>query len=64
MCGGETRRCSPIGAQFLVEFSVEGPADTLRREERGIVELNGRRESYAYALWRQVARLLVRESKF
>ena len=51
---------APIGAQFAVTAQLSGPVPA--QTERGILTFKGRPESLAARIWRQVLRVLVRES--
>ena len=59
-----TQRLAPVGAQYLVEFAVPDATVLPNQTVRGLIELEGSPESFAVALWRQVAKVLVRESGF
>ncbi|MEL6373754.1 MAG: site-2 protease family protein [Pseudomonadota bacterium] len=50
----------PNGAVYRARFAVEGQAPG--RVDRGVVLLRGKPESFAARAWRQVMRVLVRES--
>jgi putative peptide zinc metalloprotease protein len=55
----------PVQSQFLLELAALGPVEGKREQEvRGIVKLDGTPRSFAGRVWRQVARVLVRESGF
>ena len=58
------QRLAPVEAQYLAEFSLEPTAYSTRQTLRGVVQLNGARESFIFAMWRQVAKVLIRESGF
>jgi putative peptide zinc metalloprotease protein len=51
-----------MSAQYPVTLAVEGASVSPAATQRGRVHLTGRAESAAAALWRQVLRVLVRES--
>jgi putative peptide zinc metalloprotease protein len=58
-------RLVPVQSQFLLELAALGPAEGKREQEvRGLVKLDGEPRSFAGRVWRQVARVLVRESGF
>lgn len=59
----EERRARPLQAQYAVHLSLETP-QTVSQPLRGVVELQGRRESILSAAWRRLAALGVRESGF
>ena len=58
------QRLAPVGAQYLVEFTVPGSSAFPSQTVRGLIELDGAPESFAVALWRQVAKVMIRESGF
>ena len=58
------QKLTPVTAQYLAEFDTEPSAAFPRQAVRGVVHLKGTPESYATAAWRQVARVLIRESGF
>jgi putative peptide zinc metalloprotease protein len=58
-------RLVPVQSQFLLELAALGPAEGKREQEvRGLVKLDGEPRSFAGRVWRQVARVLIRESGF
>ena len=59
-----SQRLAPVSAQYLVEFSAPDAAAPPNQTIRGLIELQGVPESFAVALWRQVAKVVVRESGF
>ena len=59
----EERRARPLQAQYAVHLSLDA-AQTVSQPRRGVVELQGRRESILGATWRRLAALGVRESGF
>ena len=59
-----SQRLAPAGAQYLVEFATPEATVAPRQTVRGLIELDGVPESFAVALWRQVAKVLIRESGF
>ena len=55
----------PVQSQFLLELAAVGPGEGVHEQEvRGMVKLEGAPRSFAGRVWRQVARVLVRESGF
>lgn len=59
----EERRARPLQAQYAVHLSLDAP-QAVTQPRRGVVELQGRRESILAATWRRLAALGVRESGF
>lgn len=55
----------PVQSQFLLEMTALDAADGLYEQEvRGVARLSGSPRSFAGRMWRQIARVLVRESGF
>lgn len=57
-------RHEPAHAIFPVELAAVGSSAAPQQSVRGTVVIQGRRQSLAGAVWRSVARVLVRESSF
>lgn len=58
------QRAIPTTAQYLVELTPQTTSGDLTQVVRGVVLLDGSAESFASRLWRQILRVLVRESGF
>ena len=58
----ESRRLVPATAQYLVRMKVLDAETTLELSVRGLVIAEGRRESQLARMWRQVVKVLLRES--
>jgi putative peptide zinc metalloprotease protein len=56
------QRPVPVTAQFSITMEVPGDRWTSARTMRGVVHLKGEPESLAAGLWRQILKVLVRES--
>jgi len=54
----------PVGAQFPVELAPETDVVLPQQVVRGLVVLSGSRESLMTRAWRQVSKVLIRESGF
>lgn len=52
----------PNSAQYRVRFGVDEVYENLTQPVRGVVHLTGKRESLLARVWRQVLKVLVRES--
>ncbi|WP_172147253.1 MULTISPECIES: biotin/lipoyl-binding protein [Pseudomonas] len=59
----EEQRARPLQGQYAVHLSLDEPL-AVTQPLRGVVELQGRRESMLAAAWRRLAALGVRESGF
>lgn len=57
-------RAEPIQAQYGVHLSLQDEAITLNYSQRGVVWLDGERQSLLGAIWRRLAALGIRESGF
>lgn len=60
----EQRRAQPVQAQYAVRLESQGELAMPLQPQRGLVVLQGRRESALGAVWRRLAALGVRESGF
>ena len=61
--GQDARQLVPVTGQFLVEGLVDSPTEADRpRIVRGTILAEGRPESFALRIWRQVVQVLIRES--
>ncbi len=62
----EQNTLKPVGVWFQLDLKVseESPPENLSNIRRGLVILEGNRESYFARVWRQVASVLIRESGF
>ncbi|MFJ4347298.1 HlyD family efflux transporter periplasmic adaptor subunit [Pseudomonas sp. NPDC089401] len=58
------QRAEPLQAQYGVQLTVLGDAGDVLQPQRGVVVLEGARESLLGAAWRRLAALGVRESGF
>jgi putative peptide zinc metalloprotease protein len=56
------QRLIPSGAHYGVTFVVEDLHSGLTQRHRGVVQLQGRAESYLAAMWRRILKVIVRES--
>ena len=55
---------APVGAQYLVELQPQGAMQPPNQIIRGMVHLEGKRQSLLAQVWRQISKILVRESGF
>ena len=60
----QQQRLVPIAAHYLVEMLPDAAMAAPSHVLRGVVHLDGRAESFAIRAWRQVSRVLIRESGF
>ena len=58
------QRLIPVTAQYLVELEPQGLQDPPEQLVPGIVQFDGTPESFLAAAWRQVSKVLIRESGF
>ncbi len=60
----QQQRLIPLAAQYLADLTPDDAVAPQGQVIRGVVHLDGRRESLLIRGWRQIARVLVRESGF
>jgi putative peptide zinc metalloprotease protein len=58
----QQRRLVPISAVYAVTLAADGQVKAPGQRVRGVAEVHGGAESFAVRLWRQIAKVLIRES--
>jgi putative peptide zinc metalloprotease protein len=58
----QQRRLVPVSAVYAITLSIDDEAEAPERRFRGIAQVQGEAESFVAGVWRQIAKVLIRES--
>lgn len=58
----QQRRLVPVSAVYAVTMAADGQISAPGQRVRGVAEVHGAAESFATRFWRQIAKVLIRES--
>lgn len=58
----QQHRFVPVSAVYAITLSIDGQPDAPERRFRGVAQVQGEAQSFAAGVWRQIAKVLIRES--